>query len=100
MRMRGGRMIVNPVRYGSGGNAVKQVDVNVTTTVGGLTAYYMENGTLKSVRKANFKADAGSMLTLISISGAIIGLALTGATEKMRTDIKGYPIIFAQVNDA
>ena len=93
-------MIVNPVRYGSGGNAVKQVAVNVNTTVGGLTAYYMENGTLKSVQKANFRADAGSMLTLISISGTIIGLALTGATEKMRTDIKNYPVIFAQVNDA
>ena len=93
-------MIVNPVRYGSGGNAVKQVAVNVTTTVGGLTAYYMENGTLKSIQKANFQADAGSMLTLISRSGTIIGLALTGATEKMRTDIKNYPVIFAQVNDA
>lgn len=100
MRLRGGRMIVNPVRYGSGGNAVKQVAVNVTTTVGGLTAYYMENGTLKSVQKANLQADAGSMLTLISRSGTIMGLALTGATEKMRTDIRGYPVIFAQVNDA
>lgn len=93
-------MIFNPVRYVSGGSAVKQVDVNVTATVGGLTAYYMENGTLMSVQKANFRADAGSMLTLISRSGTIIGLALTGATEKMRTDIRNYPIIFAQVNDA
>lgn len=93
-------MIFNPVRYGSGGSAVKQVDVNVTATVGGLTAYYMENGTLMSVQKANFRADAGSMLTLISRSTTLVGLALTGATKKMSTNISGREIIFALVDDA
>ena len=92
-------MIFNPVRYG-GGIAIKQVDVNITTVVGGLTAYYVNSGAVKTAQAPNIKADAGSMLILISRSTTLAGLTLTGATKAMSTSISGRDIIFALVNDA
>lgn len=91
-------MIFNPVRYVSGGATVKQVNVKITTTVGGFTNYYMQGGVVKMKQAANISADAGSMLVLIARTTTTIGTSLTGATEKLSTTINQRDIIFAQVD--
>lgn len=76
--MRGGRMIVNPVRYGSGG-MVKTTTVSITTMVGEISTYCVQNGEVIHNPKNPFQADAGSMLVVIKL-GTVINLSVSGAT--------------------
>lgn len=84
MRLRGGRMIVNPVRYGVGG-AVKQITVTVNSMMA-TVKYYVQNGKIVTTDRASFQADAGSMLTVVS-SGSFMGPpSVSGATQGASTN--------------
>lgn len=83
--MRGGRMIVNPVRYGVGG-AVKQITVTVNSMTTGAVKYYVQNGKIVTTDRESFQADTGSMLTVV-FSGSFIGSpSVSGATQGASTN--------------
>lgn len=68
MRMRGGRMIVNPVRYGSG-SAVKQYEITVNIPYKGGSIYYISDGEPKNIwsnadGEQTILVDAGTYLAL------------------------------------
>ena len=58
--MRGGRMIVNPVRYGSGGK-VKQATIHVPVS----TTYYISGGEQKkATTSGDYLMDVGSIFAV------------------------------------
>lgn len=77
--MRGGRMIVNPVRYGSGGNA-KTTAVKISPNGNTVIFYLDENGTMQSITKY-------STVTITTIAKSLIvtwgnyPLSVTGAED-------------------